>query len=63
MKTNKGIEDTKAAIKALDDNIAHYRGLIAHNELALTKVSDWVCWTVAGVSAICFVIGVILWTT
>ncbi len=58
MKTNKGIEDTKAAIKALDDNIAHYRGLIAHHELALTKFSDWVCWTVAGVLAIGFIIGV-----
>ncbi len=62
-KTNKGIEDTKAAIKALDDNIAHYEGLIAHHELALTKISNGIGWTVAGVSAICCVIGVILWTT
>ena len=52
---NKGIEQTKAAIKALDDNIAHYKGLIANNELALDTLSNWVCWTVAAVSAISFI--------
>ena len=55
MKTNKGIEQTKDAIKALDDNIAHYRGLIANNELVLVKLTNWVCWTVAAVWAVGFI--------
>jgi len=57
---NKGIKDTKAAIKALDDNIAHYEGLIANNELALKTISNWVCWTVAVFLAVGFVIYVCL---
>ena len=55
---NKGIEQTKAAIKALDDNIANYRGLIANNKLVLVKLTNWVCWTVAAVFAVGFIIGV-----
>ncbi len=57
---NKGIEQTKAAIKALDDNIAHYKGLIANNELAIKTLSNWVCWTVAAVFAVGFIIYVCL---